>query len=89
LQQAPKIPESAKIMKNQATEPIVAYSLLSLYLISFVASAGDKNKIEIIFFDICCCHNSKRKEATLSILFQIVTTTKLKTKNFGFLVFSH
>ena len=28
LQQAPKIPESAEIMKNQATEPIVAYLLL-------------------------------------------------------------
>ena len=28
LQQAPKIPDSAKIMKNQATEPIVAYLLL-------------------------------------------------------------
>ena len=25
LQQAPKIPESAKIIKNQATEPIVVY----------------------------------------------------------------
>ena len=31
LQQAPKIPESAEFMKNQATEPIVAYLLL-LYL---------------------------------------------------------
>ena len=28
LQQATKIPESAKIMKNQATKPIVAYLLL-------------------------------------------------------------
>ena len=28
LQQAPKIPESAEIMKNQATEPIGAYLLL-------------------------------------------------------------
>ena len=32
LQQAPKIPESAEIMKNQATEPIVMYLLLP-YLI--------------------------------------------------------
>ena len=32
LQQAPKIPDSAEIMKNQATEPIVAYLLLP-YLI--------------------------------------------------------
>ena len=32
LQQAPKIPESAKIMKNQATEPIVVYLLLRTYL---------------------------------------------------------
>ena len=30
LQQAPKIPESAKIMKNQATEPIVTYLFTSL-----------------------------------------------------------
>ena len=28
LQQAPKIPDSAKIMKNQATEPIVAYLII-------------------------------------------------------------
>ena len=28
LQKAPKIPELVEIMKNQATEPIIAYSLL-------------------------------------------------------------
>ena len=34
LQQAPKIPESAKIMKNQATEPIVTYLLLLVFTLS-------------------------------------------------------
>ena len=32
LQQAPKIPESAEIMKNQAAESIVAYLLLQYLL---------------------------------------------------------
>ena len=35
LQQAPKIPESAEIMKNQATEPIILHLLLPyLFLVN-------------------------------------------------------
>ena len=46
LQKAPKIPELVEIMKNQATEPIVAYLLL-WYLLSWLFWAEIKCTVDV------------------------------------------
>ena len=51
--------------------------------LSMYQPATKNHKTKFLCFDFCCClRNSKREQASLSLLFQIASTTKIKTKNF-------
>ena len=48
LQQAPKFPESAEIMKNQASKPIVAYLLMPHLILSLHLVLETKKTTSVI-----------------------------------------